>query len=221
MFWGAILKNEEEYKLKTNNRSRTLHISHAALVKRGEKDKIMIQLCNGKRRFVIGILSTNQNEFINLNYNLEIDNKSEFILNLINGNNTEVHISGFFERETVQSNGFEPNFTRRIDNREVNEQPQREVNNNISEDRNGNENESEESNNEEVDPGVDTLKLNNFLHRKIGKSEEMKNVKGKKLKKLEMISNKVSKIVTKEKPTLKNKNQKNLDGKSSNQKKDL
>jgi hypothetical protein len=218
MFWGAILKNEEEYKLKTNNRSRILHISHAALVKRGEKDKVMIQLCIGKRRFVIGILSTNQNEFINLNYNLQIDNKSEFVLNLINGNNTEVHISGFFERESEQSNGFEHNVISRFDNREVNEQTDRQINNSNSE--NGNGNDSEESNNEEVDPGVDTLKLTSFLHRKIGKSEEMKNVKGKKLKKLDMSSYKVSKMGTKEKPTLKNKNQKNLENKSLNQKKD-
>jgi hypothetical protein len=204
MFWGAVLKNEEEYTLRTNNRTRTLRISHAALFKRGDKDKVMIQLSHRKKKFVIAILSANQNEFLNLNYCLTIDKECDLALSLINGQNTEVHISGYFENEENAINYSAQK-----------EKPKVEK---INEEENGVEEENSvesEEEGDEIDPGVDNDRLSNFLRRKVGKGEEMRDNFGKKLKKLDGSNHKISLFGTKEKPTLNNQNKNNFSENSS------
>jgi len=166
MFWGEVIKNDDVIRLKGN--SQTLRISHAALVKRGEKNKILLQLSDNKKKYVIGILSANVNEFISLDFNITFDKTNHYSLSLVNGQGTEVHVTGYYTNL---------------------EKANREENNNIGE-VNDSEVIANGNGNEEVDGNVDIAKLDTFLRRKIGKnkeSNEKNNNIGKKLKKLKQL----------------------------------
>ena len=219
MFWGEILKDEEIVNLKSN-RMRVLHISHATLVRRSDKDKICIQLNDGKTNYVIGKLVSNLNEFINLDINLNLDKSSTYSLSLINGNNTEVHITGYFEKneesiveeleEVIIKNTINENIPTQDEFKEESVkntifeiQPNDEEVKEEKESLNIKERkyESEEEINEEIDKGVDNNKLNQFLNRKISKQDELS---GKKLKKLDPVSPKIPIIENKQKASNKN-----------------
>lgn len=224
MFWGEILKDEEIVNLKSTKK-RVLHISHATLVRRGDKDKVCIQLSDGINAYVIGKLIANHSEFINLDYNLTLNKSSVYSINLVNGVNTEVHISGYFqsEEESIETetpfeevinkstiieippvmDEIKEDLTKSLENETQleNENPLEEKAK-IRNDKKAYLYASDDEVNEEIDRGVDNDKLNKFLNRKIGKEEENS---GKKLKKLAQMKQKFPEGVgSKIKPLIKN-----------------
>lgn len=158
MFWGQILKNSQIVTLSSKT-TRVLNITNAILVKHGESNRIFLQLSNDNIRIIIGLFLVNKKEVITLNTKLLLSNYKEYKISLLNGENSEVHLSGFYE--TVEE-----------EHAEVISQP---TIVNDSENKNNN------VNVQETDSDIDNKEIEKFLQRKT-KNENV--TKPRKLQKL-------------------------------------
>ena len=103
MFWGQVLKNNQITTLSSET-TRLLHISNAVLVKHGDKDRVFIQLSNHKTRVIIGAFLVNKKELISLNVRILLAEGKDYKMTLINGDDAEVHLTGYLEVQEEESN---------------------------------------------------------------------------------------------------------------------
>ena len=144
MFWGQILKNNQITTLSSKT-TRVLNITNAILVKHGDKDRIYLQLANEKIRIIIGVFLVNKKEVLTLNSKLLLSSVEEYKISIINGDNSEVHISGFYETDEEEEKSISSEPIKIIETEEII--------NNIE-------------GSQETDSDIDNNEIENFLQRK-------------------------------------------------------
>jgi len=159
MFWGQILKNNQITTLSSKT-TRVLNITNAILVKHGDKDRVYIQLANDKTRIIIGVFLVNKKEVLTLNSKLLLSSVEEYKISIINGDNSEVHLSGFFESDEDEDEG--------VSSEPVNIFKTEDIVNNLKE-------------SQETDRDIDNYEIEKFLQRKTKNEYDSKPRKLQKL----------------------------------------
>ena len=164
MLWGQILKNNKISTI-TSETPRILHITNATLVKNGDSDRIFIQLSYDNLRINIGSFLVSRCESLHLDIRLQLSVDKEYKIMLLNCENSEVHLSGYFEIQRAAEQKIESNHIKASERNLKEIRTDKTMSKNI----------------EESDSDIDNKEIERFLQRKTNKEYDTEPQKLKKM----------------------------------------
>ena len=153
MFWSRILVGNKITNIVLSKTS-VLHISTGVLVRSSKSDRILLQISDGKMRIIIASFLVNRLEFANVDLDILLKKGKEYRLNLIGGDDSEVHLSGYFKSKQTGLKSKNSSLGKKIINKtkEFMVKDENKQNKDII--------------CEEIDEGVNNEEIKKFLNRK-------------------------------------------------------